>query len=216
MVLECINAGSNKSIKKGNVYEVISETENRYSILNDKGIQKNYSKTLFKEEKKEIVVVNEINAETSVSAGGNSIDFHVEIKIEGFENFVDSFSIGAILDTDISCGIKQISGVDDIMRFFNVLQEDFNDFIVENNININEDIDKDEFFKEIVASLFQDFLAEFESTSLYLLMSTNITENEDYNQFVIDELDNISETTELSGDNPNSGNTIKLWVLQCN
>ena len=44
MRIICENVGKNVSISVGTTYDVISETEKRYTIINDKGIEKNYCK----------------------------------------------------------------------------------------------------------------------------------------------------------------------------
>ena len=66
MILKCINTGTNKSITEGLAYELVNETETRYSLINDKGIQKNYSKDLFEE-----VVVNNVKTVSSIDYNVN-------------------------------------------------------------------------------------------------------------------------------------------------
>jgi len=216
MAIECINSGSNKLITAGNVYEIISETEDRYCILNDKGIQKNYSKKLFKLEKEEILLVDEINVETFVLDNDGDITFKVIAKIEGFEDFEFEEVVATVSESTISCGIKEISGVDEMMLFVDNFEISFKNYILNEKINMDEDFDFDELFKEVKDSLLQDLISEFEGKCLYLLLSTNLTDNEQYNQKFIDSLNEVSEAGDLLGSNPNSGNDIKLWILQCN
>lgn len=45
--ITCKKLGTVVSLTVGKTYEIISETENRYAILNDKGVQANYGKNLF-------------------------------------------------------------------------------------------------------------------------------------------------------------------------
>lgn len=45
--ITCKKLGSVVSITVGNVYAIIAETEDRYTIVNDKGVQANYGKNLF-------------------------------------------------------------------------------------------------------------------------------------------------------------------------
>lgn len=47
MKITCKNKGANKLISVDTEYEVINESETRYTILNDSGVQKNYAKKLF-------------------------------------------------------------------------------------------------------------------------------------------------------------------------
>lgn len=215
-MIECIDSGSNKLITVGNEYEVISETDNRYVILNDKGIQKNYSKNLFKEvEYENNNLVEEIDVETDVYIERNEIYFNIKVKMEGFDDFIYGNTVGCLLDTDISCGIKQISGLNDIMSFEKNFRFDFSEHIEENNIDLGEEIDLDDLFNEVIASLFSDLLEKLNETCLYVLLSTNLNNNENYNDNVVDVLNNIAENETLVGDNPNSGNDIQLWVLKC-
>ena len=216
-MIECIDSGSNKLITVGNKYEVISETDNRYVILNDKGIQKNYSKNLFKEVGyKQNNLVEEVDIETDVNIDINEISFKIKVKIDGFNDFLYEDKVACLLDTDISCGIKQISGLNDIMIFDQNFRDDFNEYILENNIDLGEELDLNELFNETIAALFDDLLSELSETCLYALLSTNLDNNEVYNDNVIDVLNNIADNETLVGGNPNSGNEIQLWVLKCN
>ena len=213
-MIECIDSGSNKLITVGNKYEIISETENRYTILNDKDIQKNYSKNLFRNE--ETKVIEEISVETLVDIDLNEVGFNVNVKIEGLEEFrYNVKGVACINDTNISCGIKQLPGLNGIMKFEEDFRNDLKEYIEESNIQLGEDIDLDELCDETIASLFQDLLAELDGTCLYTLLSTNLHNNEYYNQNVVDILNDICENETLVGDNPNTGNEIQLWVLKC-
>jgi len=216
-MIECIDSGSNKLITVGNEYEIISETDNRYVILNDKGIQKNYSKNLFKEvEHEQNNLVEELDIETDVNIDLNEIYFKIKVKIDGFNDFLYQDKVACLLDTDISCGIKQISGLNDIMIFEQDFRDYFNEYILENNIDLGEELDLNELFNETITALFNDLLSKLSETCLYALLSTNLDNNEVYNDNVVNALNNIAENEILVGDNPNSGNQIQLWVLKCN
>lgn len=49
MVIICEKVGSTKSIRTGRRYQVLSQTDTRYRIVNENGIEANYCKTLFRE-----------------------------------------------------------------------------------------------------------------------------------------------------------------------
>lgn len=214
-MIECVDSGSNKLITVGNKYEIISETENRYTILNDKGIQKNYAKNLFENNNNDRIV-EEINVETSVEIHINEVNFNVTVRIDGLDEFqYDVKGVACIHESNISCGIKQLSGLNDIMKFDEDFRDDFKEYIIENNVELGENIDLDELCNETVASLFQDLLSELHGTCLYALLSTNLHNNKYYSQNIIDILDDICENETLIGENPNSGNEIQLWVLKC-
>lgn len=49
MVIICEKVGSTKSIRIGRRYQVLSQTDTRYRIVNENGVEANYCKTLFRE-----------------------------------------------------------------------------------------------------------------------------------------------------------------------
>ena len=222
MKIQCINSGNNKLITKGNEYEVIAETEDRFTLLNDKGIQKNYARNLFEVEiiplVKKVDIIDGLEAETSIVNSDKKQGFSILIKIKDKENY--TYEEGYLLDistSDISCGIKTVSGVDGLMNFVDNFKQDFSNYLDENieDFKIDEDFDFDSFYKEIVDLLIDDLIEEYRNECLFLLLSTNLTNNEFYNEDVINSLNENSEI-DLFGINPNSENDIKLWVLKCN
>ena len=103
------------------------------------------------------------------------------------------------------------------MNFVDNFKQDFSNYLDENieDFKIDEDFDFDSFYKEIVDLLIDDLIEEYRNECLFLLLSTNLTNNEFYNEDVINSLNENSEI-DLFGINPNSENDIKLWVLKCN
>lgn len=222
MKIQCINSGNNKLITKGNEYEVIAETENRFTLLNDKGIQKNYARNLFKVEiiplVKKVDIIDGLEAETSMINSDANAGFSILIKIKDKDDYTyEESHLLNTLTSDISCGIKTVSGVDSLMNFVDNFKEDFSNYLDENieDFKIDEDFDFDSFYKEIVDLLINDLIEEHRNECLFLLLSTNVANNEFYNADVIESLNENSET-DLFGINPNSDNDIKLWVLKCN
>jgi len=222
MKLQCKNKGNNKSITTGKEYEVINETETRYSIINDKGIQANYAKNLFSKAVEiipEIPIIDGFEAETSFINNEDELPgFKIIIKINGFDNYVfEQDTILAISQPPISCGIKLVSGLNGLMSFINEFKEDFDNYLNENikDFKIDEDFDFDTFYKEVAGLLIDDLLVDYKASCLYLLLSTNIDNNPNYNSEIIQYLDQITEV-DLFGSNPNSGNEIQLWILKCN
>jgi hypothetical protein len=220
MTLQCINKGNNKAITTGKEYEIINETDTRYAILNDKGIQANYAKNLF-----QILVVedttpiiNELEVMTSMNQEDGEDGFIITIKIEGQKDYVfEGSNMLDICDSGFSCAIKTVEGLDRLMKFVNNFKEDFKNYLNDNIVNfkIDEDFDFDTFYKEIVELLITDLIAEYQNECLYLLLSTNVSNNLDYNTDVIDTLNDNSEV-DLFGLNPNTDNDVKLWILKCN
>jgi hypothetical protein len=220
MILECKNKGNNKSITTGKEYEVINETETRYAILNDKGIQANYAKNLFQNAVKEVVipVIDGLDIETSVTLDNNMLNFKINVKIEGQDDFVlNSGRIMNFNESHISCGIYTLSELNALMTFMTRFQHQFTSYLSSkiNIFTVNEDIDFDEIYQEIADSLIQDLIEYATGKFLFLLLSTNINNNQAHNQLIQNSLDKASEA-ELSGTNPNSNNNIELWVLKCN
>jgi len=220
MTLQCINKGNNKAITTGKEYEIINETDTRYAILNDKGIQANYAKNLFQNLVVEDTtpIINELEVMTSMNQENGEDGFIITIKIEGQKDYVfEGKNMLDICESGFSCAIKTVEGLDSLMKFVNNFKEDFKNYLNDNIVNfkIDEDFDFDTFYKEIVELLITDLIAEYQNECLYLLLSTNVSNNLDYNTDVIETLNDNSEV-DLFGLNPNTDNDVKLWILRCN
>lgn len=220
MKKECINIGGNKSITLGNEYEIISETETRYTLLNDKGVQKNYSKNLFEDiviAAPVIPVLDGFDVETSVTSQHGMVNFEIVIKLENNQDFVFGRYILNVTESNISCGIYTASGVDGLMSYMTNFKDDFESYLEQNKnlFTIDEDFDFEEAYQEISDSLIEDLINSLSKKFLFLLLSTNINNNGDYNELIINSLNQFSEEP-LLGINPNSNNDITLWILKCN
>lgn len=221
MTLQCKNKGNNKSITTDKEYEVINETETRYSIINDKGIQANYAKNLFIEAVEiipQIPIIDGLEAETSIVNEAGEPGFIITIKIDGQEDYIfDGEKILDISESCISCGIKTVEGLDVLMKFMNDFEEYFDNYLDENikNFKIDEDFDFDSFYKEIAELLITDLIEDYQNECLFLLLSTNVANNGSYNTNIIESL-NANSEIDLFGINPNTDNDIKLWILKCN
>ena len=102
-----------------------------------------------------------------------------------------------ITGTEISCGIRQISGINDILSS------------IDNNVNTNED-DLLELRKEIVKRVISLLIRYKRGNTRWMLMSTNDDViYEDY----FEVFDSLAQTNLGWENNPNSGNDIKLWVF---
>ena len=111
MKIQCINSGNNKLITKGNEYEVIAETENRFTLLNDKGIQKNYARNLFKVEiiplVKKVDIIDGLEAETSMINSDANAGFSILIKIKDKDDY--TYEESHLLNTLTSSTIRVFS-----------------------------------------------------------------------------------------------------------
>lgn len=219
MKIRCRQLGANKSISINREYEVIDESDNRYAILNDKGIQKNYAKSLFDviPEIPPVQIIDELNIETSFlrAPNGSTLLFKVTCPFIGRNRF--EFTSGNILSlfgASISCGIMQIEGVNSFISSLKQMKVQF-DAYMRNHTNVfvlNEEIDLDEVFKDIYVSLMQDLLALFQEAnngSAMLLLSTT---SHSINSLpdLKDVFEELAVTTTVAH-NPNSGNEIILW-----
>ena len=243
MTLICVSTGTTKLLTINNEYEVINETENRYIILNNKGVQQRYDKRLFTIKPEEVEdlpqapppveIIDEIEVVTGINyteadedsdeLGYLSPTIVIKIKphYDYVFNFVTTFTISP---STISCGIREIQGINTFMHQFNKFKTGFIDhlnansdiFILSDNINVEE------LFVNIQETLFQDLIQEFDFVDENinptfkagtLFFSTNITNNNNLDITTIACLDNISEV-EYTFRNPNSDNTCKFWAIE--
>lgn len=221
MKLRCETTGSNKAISRNTEYEVVEETTERYSIINDNGVQKNYAKKLFRviPEILPVTVIDELNIETTatINPDGTAISFNISCSFIGRNRFnYNTDDVLFLNTTNISCGIHQISGLNNFInhnlllktRFENYLNEHRNTFVLNPAINLEET------YKDIYTSLLQDLIAIFQGdrirTGVLLLSTTtgSINLNLDFKAA----LDEISETKVVTR-NPNSNNQIQMWTL---
>ena len=218
MEVQCVRLGDVKLLTIDKVYEVIVETDDRYSLINDKGVQKNYSKRLFSviEEEKPVEIDG---IEVKVELTHNELLINVKLESEGdvdftFEHSIDIFSRE---DMEISCGIKGAEGLNNFMEAIDSFKEDLNSYIdnlvEEESISIDKgDLIDDELFKSIIESLFEEYLKYAKERGGVILFSTNINNNATINDLVINYLsENCLNKTDFR--NPNSGNNCTLWVM---
>lgn len=244
MKIICKKQGETKLISIDSEYEVIDQNETRYTILNDRGIQKNYSKKLFEvvEEVQERVVrapraprvprqappvivepvvvipaVDELVITTSAEYRDNQVRFKIQANF--INNLVFEFNITAltIYGSNISCGIKDVNGLNDFMSRFKEFLPALTAYIRQNNQNfvINDDINLEEINIEVCDSLLQDFIALFEGGDInagLINLSTNVTDNNTLSEIVINSLEKIAQNT-IEVRNPNSTRQIKLWTI---
>lgn len=183
-MIKCINK-KNYNLTLNKEYNPISESTTMYAIINDKGLAANYNKELFENlaVPTPVIPVFIVNDRTITC----DQDAHVHVSLE-------------VNDLNISCGIDQISGINNMCENLREVE----------NASENQ---RKEAFKRVL----NNCLREEHAMSL---LSTNITDNEDTVNFVSECLNelvengSISEVTTIENHNSNSGNQIVLWVLQ--
>lgn len=230
----CTKTGNTKSISLNASYTVISETEKRYALVNDKGIQANYCKSLFTEEvatptrtraprvaavpvaPAPVAVpntqINEVDVTVSINYDDEENEFNVSLVATTESGFRHENSI--ILketSTSISCGIFQLTSLDNLCNTITLFKEQI--FTQLNNLqNTDVNVSQDDInTADILESVINELVENAEDTGL-LLLSTNtnsVLTTPAYREV----LDRMSATT-VETLNPNSGNRIKLWTLQ--
>ena len=230
----CRKTGNTKSISVNTSYTTISETEKRYTLVNDKGIQANYCKSLFTEEvatptrtraprvaavpvaPAPVAVpntqINEVDVTVSVNYDDEENEFDVSLVATTESGFRHENSI--ILEetsTSISCGIFQLTSLDNLCNTITLFKEQI--FTQLNNLqNTDVNVSQDDInTADILESVINELVENAEDTGL-LLLSTNtnsVLTTPAYREV----LDRMSATT-VETLNPNSGNRIKLWTLQ--
>jgi hypothetical protein len=257
MTIICKNTGSTKLLTISNAYNVIEETETRYIILNDRGIQKNYSKDLFSIEipprpiavvaapiaviPPPPVVISEITVNTSFigtkdSDNDNDDDDNNEDYDDGdFDGRLTSLvTIGIgdriieleslvtldVYDSSISCGIRDVQGLDSFMSFAKRATAEIETFIsgLSPRIELDSQISISQLSNDIAETLLQDFVAKFQNDTYnvgLVTVSTNINNRSSVNDEFIEVLDNIS-STKVEFQNPNSSNRCAHWTIAVN
>lgn len=189
--IRCKKLGNVISISLNSEYEVVNESETRYSLVNDKGVQKNYCKSLFDEVVEEVVVpqraprqprrvepipvpvpvrvipqVEELNIVTNIHEDSDEDHIVFQIDVTFLPGFVYSKRINelAIEGTNISCGVSQIYGIDGFKSAIRILKNELQAYIQNNreNFTLSEDFNLDEIMSDITKALVQDMISYFQ------------------------------------------------------
>lgn len=189
----CVNP-KNYNLTEEKEYEIITELEGFVSVINDKGLVRNYSAELFKEVKvEEELTLEDVNwtifyeydyAELalSFSLGTEKIERTVQLK-------------GGLVAGN--CGIADIDGVNGIYQtILDVLGEDFGLYEID----------------EKALEIFEDCIKEIskkveETDKAMIVFSTNDTFLEIWEVF-----DDLTDLATATLTNPNSDNEIKMWI----
>ena len=232
----CTKTGNTKSISVGSQYNVLAETEKRYSLVNNKGIQTNYCKSLFTEvpvatgtpvrpaRVREVPVpveapviprvqFDEIDITVNVDYDSDEEHFNIDLIATGINNYRRESSVQLNESgCSISCGIFQLSGINNLLNTISMFKSNiFTDLRGLENTDINiteEDINT----ADILESVINEVVENAEDTGL-IILSTNVTSNNSITEEYIEVLDRMSAST-VETENPNSNNRIKMWTLQ--
>ena len=190
--VKCVNAKKYK-LTVGKTYNINSTIDDEYyEILNDNNKLVKYKKDLFNVSKSTIAdIITSIQINHGI----------VSLTIDGIDIKIDDCLAND--GTQISCGIQQVYGI--------------NNF-VESIVEALSPYDRETLINDVLSAIFKTSIIEFgiEDNAAMLLISTNLDNaNEDGNEH-FDRIDNLlTPFTKAShiAHNPNSDNTIKLWVI---
>jgi len=232
MRLKCLKTGNNKSISANTDYDVVEESETRYTLINDNGVQKNYAKNLFRVIPERtarpvpppapvIPVVDELNITTAVVKGEVTFGFTISCPFIGRNVFnYDSTQIVNFARISASCGVYSFSGLNSIINHLQTMRNNFNGYLRNHNtvFTLNPEINLDETFKDIYVSIVQDIIASFQgnqgSRCAAFIMSTTTNTIEQLPDFH-DVLNELSSSV-ITAMNPNSNNRITTWTFVVN
>lgn len=200
MTVKCIKA-KNYNLTVGEEYEVFDSRVGFYLIRNDKGISLPYSKQLFKE-----VVETAVNPTVEQILSNCRYD-NYNITCNYNNNVLFAITISSVdydfEGTEISCGIKQFSGINDIAsRIKNQ---------IDNTIDFLDENEKLELCSGLLKTyLYQIINERFDNAAAFVLLSTNIDNNRYYD--IIEKA--LADLPNYQGFNPNSDNNITLWIYE--
>lgn len=194
--LKCTNPKDYKLTLNGE-YEILYESTDLVTIVNDSGKKVNYAKSLFTAvaatppPPPPPPVRTEQDCIDSIEINGNNIVF---VDLEGDQITID-INMYLRSNNDFSCGVVRLEGLNSLIEG------------IEEAVDTSEEdliLLKKEIFKRAIN------WNSRRSPYRFALLSTNNNENyEDY----FDVLDEISHTETEWAVNPNSGNQIKIWTL---
>lgn len=200
----CTNP-KNYKLTQGKVYEILDEEDGYFLLVNDSNKTVRYYSDLFVDVEEAVEEVappppparteEDVISSLNVTCGGSRCNVtYVDLNNQTV-NF-NTASIG-ISVSDISCGIRQMFNINDVLSNIN------------NSVNTSDD-DLLELRKEIVKRVISLFIRNKRGNTRWILMSTNYDDSfEDY----FDVIDSLTQINLGWENNPNSGNDIKLWVF---
>jgi hypothetical protein len=167
-------------------YESIEENETKYILRNDTGAKVQYSKKLFNVKREEPVVEAPLTLEEELE------EISVDLSMNEDECYVSINGETRTLnyyESVMSCGISETNGINFIIAKID-------------NSHFN-------YKKQILHYIFKE-MADSDRKNI-LLVSMNIN-NYSYTDYFVELMNNFS-LNQTEAINPNSGNTIKLFVL---
>ena len=201
----CINP-KNYKLTQGKVYEILDEEDGYFLLVNDSNKTVRYYSDLFGDIEEAVEEVappppparTEADVISSLNVTYNN-NYRCNVTYVDLNNETVTFqtNIIGISTTNISCGIRQMHGINNIL------------LSIDNNVSTADD-DLLELRKEIVKRVISLLIHYNRGNTRWMLMSTNNDSSfEDY----FEVFDSLAQTNLGWENNPNSGNEIKLWVF---
>ena len=200
----CTNP-KNYKLTQGKVYEILDEEDGYFLLVNDSNKTVRYYSDLFDDVEEAVEEVAPppppARTEADVISSLNVIANNVRCTVTyvDLNNQTVTFQTNTIgvSGTDISCGIRQMSGINDVLAS------------IDGNVSTTDD-DLLELRKEIVKRVMSLLINRNRGNSRWMLISTN--SNSIYEDY-FEVFDSLAQTNLGWEVNPNSGNDIKLWVF---
>jgi len=195
--LKCIDNNGYK-LTVGSEYNMITEDREFYFLINDSNRTVRYNKRLFELVSEETLVV----AAPVVRTEQDMINSIVYDDTQLFYNDLNNQTVRLSLDleidnTEISCGIGQISGINNV---FGEITE-----------MVPEDDDYIGLQKALLTAFLNGYVKSNTDKAIWLI-STTTGMDED----LLSVMDEVSDFVTETKRNPNSGNDIKMWGFYTN
>lgn len=186
MKLKCINQGNFKNITFENEYQVLEESVDLYTIINNAGVSARYSKNYFEVIPEPIPDIIEDVEEIGVKEDEIVVDFDgdgdINLEINDNEVSLEFYEVAS------NCGVKSYHGM-------NYLFE---------NCDHNPVL-----FEKVITAIIEEVI--YRNNSCMLIFSTNNTCPEIWTV-----LDKVMDFSSQSVENPNSDMNVKLWIKYTN
>ena len=193
----CTNP-KNYKLTKNKVYEVITKKNKFYLLKNDSGLPLLYSEELFEEYQEDSIIKEQFLENLKQREG------YFTVTISGSETECISVPFRRSR-SQISCGIREIEGINNIKSYAIALIRKVNPGYV-NDI---------EFVKNVMTKMIKWAIDSQSGALILLSTNTNHEDNSDTNSD-FELLDDIINEFASEGKvifNPNSSNYIKLWTI---
>ena len=187
MKLKCINQGNFKNITLENEYQLLEESVDLYTIINNAGVSARYSKDYFEVIAEQIPEIIEDVEEDGVEEDEIYIEFdddfeNIKIRVNDNSSYLIFYEVAS------NCGIRSYHGIN---------------YLFENCDN------NPVLFEKVIIAIIEEVI--YRNDSCMLIFSTN----NDFPE-IWTVLDKVMDFSSESVENPNSELQVKLWIKHTN